>query len=212
MGDALQRLADALNIAPTPPQWGGVALIILYVIQAEVRFGKKARQNTAEATDRASSIVLSLAMLVPVIGLVWSIEPAVRQHLTFLFNPPLPFAQAFAWAGVAIGLAGLALRLWAVLTLRHRYTRTLLINDNHDIERGGPYALVRHPGYLGSLMTLNGIAATTGAAPLFVLSLIVTILGYLYRVRVEDKMLVDAMGEPYAQYRREVGALLPFLR
>lgn len=64
-----------------------------------------------------------------------------------------------AWAGVAIGALGLVLRLWAVLRARHRYTRTLLIQENHSVERGGAYRFVRHPGYLGSLMTLNGIAA-----------------------------------------------------
>src|SRR5262249_51779709 len=109
---------------------------------------------------------------------IWSLQTKVRQAFPALFNPPLPGLPAMAWIAVAIGLLGLALRLWAVLTLRHRYTRTLLINDNHDLERGGPYRFVRHPGYLGSLMTLNGIAAASGSAPIVIVALIVTIAGY----------------------------------
>jgi len=115
-----------------------------------------------------------------------------------------------AWAGAFVGLAGLLLRLWAVLTLRHRYTRTLLVHEDHAIERGGPYRFVRHPGYLGSPLCLNAIALTSGAGPVFVASLLATIPAYIYRVRAEDAMLVAALGAPYESYRREVGALLPF--
>ena len=45
---------------------------------------------------------------------------------------------------------------------------------------------------------------------MLVASLLATVSGYLYRIRAEDRMLIEALGEPYAQYRREVRALLPF--
>jgi len=106
----------------------------------------------------------------------------------------------------------LIIRLWSVLTLRQRYTRTLLVHEGHAIERGGPYRFVRHPGYLGSLLCLNGIALASGSALVFVASLAATSAAYAYRVRVEDAMLVAAFGASYESYRREVGALLPFIK
>jgi protein-S-isoprenylcysteine O-methyltransferase Ste14 len=39
-----------------------------------------------------------------------------------------------------------------------------------------------------------------------------TLAAYLYRIRAEDAMLVAAFGATYEVYRREVGALIPFLR
>jgi protein-S-isoprenylcysteine O-methyltransferase Ste14 len=75
----------------------------------------------------------------------------------------LPGMPAIAWAGVAAGFAGCGVRLWSVLTLRERYTRTLLTHDGHAVERGGPYRWVRHPGYLGSLLVLNGVAMASGS-------------------------------------------------
>src|SRR5437870_11885055 len=83
---------------------------------------------------------------------------------------------AVAWIGVAVGALGLFLRLWAMLTLRERYTRTLLIHANHTIERGGPYRFVRHPGYLGSMMTLNGIGLASENTLVFVASMIATLI------------------------------------
>jgi len=216
MPGVIQGLADMIGISARPYGLGGVVLIALYALQAELRFGAKARARKAEASDRGSSLVVSLAAAAPVLGFViavkWAHPAVVGRHpvVGWLFGPTLPGLPATAWAGAAVGLAGVLLRLWAVLTLRHRYTRTLLVHEDHAIERGGPYRFVRHPGYLGSLLCLNAIALTSGAAPVFVASLLATIPAYVYRVRAEDAMLVAALGAPYDSYRREVGALLPF--
>ncbi len=121
------------------------------------------------------------------------------------------FGTMLGWLGVAVGALGLPLRLWAVLTLRERYTRTLFVHENHAIERSGPYRFVRHPGYLGSLLTMNGIALATGNAAVLVASLVVTFAAYAHRIRVEDAMLVAAFGDAYDEYRREVRGLIPFL-
>jgi protein-S-isoprenylcysteine O-methyltransferase len=155
--------------------------------------------------------------VVPVLGLVLAIKAATSpasRGLAF-FGPSSPAAMpgmpALAWLGVAVGALGLPLRLWAVLILRERYTRTLLVHENHAIERHGPYRLVRHPGYLGSLLTMNGIALATGNAAVLAASLVATIAAYAHRIRVEDAMLVAAFGDPYDAYRREVKGLIPFI-
>ena len=213
----LMALAGSLGFAARPYGLGGVVLILLFVIQSEVRFGAKARSSQAGATDRQSSLALTATTLVPIAGFAFAMKyahvAAARPQgwMVWLFGESLPGLPASAWAATAVGLAGMGLRLWAVLTLRERYTRTLLTHGDHAIERGGPYRLVRHPGYLGSLLCLNGVAFTSGSAPVFAASLLATVGGYAYRIRAEDRMLVDALGEPYAQYRREVSALIPLI-
>ena len=194
-----------------------VAVLILYVVQAELRFGKTARASKPGAADRGSTWVLSYAVLIPILGLVFAIEftTSPNMHGLAFFGPSSPAAMpgmpAVAWLGVAAGALGLALRLWAVLTLRERFTRTLLVHDEHALERRGPYRLVRHPGYLGSLLTLNGIALATGNAVVFVASLAIIGAAYVYRIRAEDAMLIAAFGAPYEEYRREVKAVIPFV-
>jgi protein-S-isoprenylcysteine O-methyltransferase len=214
----IARLAADLGFAARPYGLGGVVLIVLFVIQSEVRFGARARSSQAGGTDGRSSLVLTATTLVPIVGFALAMRHASdfagkpAGWVASLLGESLPGLPAFAWAATAVGLAGLGLRLWAVLTLRERYTRTLLTHGEHPIERGGPYRLVRHPGYLGSLLCLNGVAVTSGSAPVVAASLLATLAGYAYRIRVEDRMLIEALGEPYAQYRREVRALLPLPR
>jgi protein-S-isoprenylcysteine O-methyltransferase Ste14 len=198
------------------PPWGigGAVLIALWTIQTEVRFGRRARAIAAGSADRGSTLVVTLSSLVSVFGFVFAMKARVHPGYPAWLGAAgaMPGMPAVAWAGVASGGAGLLLRLWAVLRLRERFTRTLLVHEDHAIERGGPYRFVRHPGYLGSLLCLNGVALASGNAVVFAASLVATLSAYGYRVRREDAMLVGAFGEAYEAYRREVGALLPFVR
>ncbi len=196
---------------------GGVVVMLLQAVESEVRFGKRARTVFAGPSDRGSTVALSLAAVVPVIGFVLALKAQTAPYHARLpawlgRAGALPGMPVVAWVGVGIGLVGLLVRLWAVLALRERYTRTLLVlGHDHAIERGGPYRFVRHPGYLGSLLCLNGMALASGNAPVLAASFVTTLAAYAYRIRVEDAMLVDSFGAAYEEYRRQVRALVPFL-
>jgi protein-S-isoprenylcysteine O-methyltransferase Ste14 len=184
---------------------GALIVLLLYAIQSEIRFGAKARTITAGPEDRGSTWAVGLSSAVPVLGFVLAMKTRVSLGLRVI--PGMPH---IAWVGVGVGVLGLLIRLWSVLTLRDRYTRTLLVGTSHPFERGGPYRFVRHPGYLGSVLTLNGIAIASGDLLTLVVSLAATSAAYTYRIRVEDGMLVSRFGAAYQQYREKVGALLPF--
>lgn len=211
-------MSDLIARFTALPGYGIAALVVLllYAIQSEIRFGRQARTMRAGSADRKSTLAVSAAAAVPVLGFVLAMKassPTTAALVAHWFRsaelPGLPWS---AWLGVWLGTCGVALRLWAVLTLRERYTRTLLVQRGHSIERGGPYRWVRHPGYLGSLLCLNGIALASGNWATLLASLVVTFAAYSYRIRVEDEMLVAAFGDSYAELRRDVGALIPSLR
>lgn len=218
MINGLQRLSDLLGLALPPFAMAATIVLLLYAVQSEIRFGAKARKHRPGKSDRGSTFAVSLACIVPIVGFVLAMKAQSTGqlfgiHLNFpswLLWPGLA-AAAMGWTGVALAVLGILLRLWAVLTLRERYTRTLLVQDDHVIERNGPYRIVRHPGYAGSLLCLNGIALASCSAATFVASLTATFVAYAYRVRVEDGMLVETFGDRYSTYRREVGALVPFI-
>ena len=186
------------------PSYGiaATSLFVLYAVQAEIRFGAKARATRAGPSDRFSTMALSLAMSVPLLGFIFAMKG--RIPIT------LPGMPATAWVGVILGASGFALRLWSLLMLRERFTRTLLVQSGHQIERNGPYRFIRHPGYLGSLLCLNGIGLASGNTLVVVASILTTGAAYRYRIHVEDAMLVKAFGEAYDSYRRSTGALIPW--
>jgi protein-S-isoprenylcysteine O-methyltransferase Ste14 len=193
-----------------------VVVLLLYAVESEIRSGAKARTMRAGPADRWSTIAVSVASAVPIIGFIFAMrgEKSTVLHILplWLRDPgTMPGMPIVAWVGVSVAGVGLVLRLWALLTLRQRYTRTLRVDTEHVVERGAAYKSVRHPGYLGSLMCLNGIGLASGNAVMFLISVVATITAYTYRIRVEEKMLVAAFGASYEDYRREVPALLPFL-
>jgi len=53
---------------------GGVVVLLLYAIEAELRFGSRARTMRTEASDRGSTLALSLSAAVPVLGFVAGIK------------------------------------------------------------------------------------------------------------------------------------------
>ena len=200
------------------PSYGlaALAVLLVYGLQSELRFGRRARTMFAGPSDRGSTLVLSASALVPMLGFVMVMKAPTSSLLgwvpAWLSTPDsLPGMPSVAWIGVGLGIAGVLTRLWAVLTLRQRYTRTLRVDGGNTLERGGPYRFVRHPGYLGSLLCLNGIALASGNAVVFAASLLATLAAYAYRIHVEDAMLTAAFGQAYVSYRCQVGALIPFL-
>lgn len=197
------------------PGYGIAALIVLllYAVQAEIRFGSRARSSRPGPADRKSTLAISASAAIPVVGFVLAMKvnsASVGAYLPSWFRSAvMPGLPLTAWAGVVLAASGVALRLWAVLQLRDRYTRTLLIQEEHSVERGGPYRWVRHPGYLGSLLCLNGVALASGNWMVLVASMLATCAAYAYRIRVEDEMLSAAFGQTYDEYRRRVPAVIP---
>ena len=107
--------------------------------------------------------------------------------------------------GLALIAAGQALRLWA--------TGYLLKTD--ELTTAGPYAHLRHPLYLGSLLMGCGFALAAGRA-VAVVALPLGLLFYFgyylrYKERVESERLESIYGDAFRAYRAAVPALLPRL-
>ncbi|KAA1475602.1 hypothetical protein DENSPDRAFT_432724 [Dentipellis sp. KUC8613] len=59
--------------------------------------------------------------------------------------------------GVTMTVAGSALRLTCFRTLGKLFTFDLAVCDDHKLVTSGPYGIVRHPSYLGSLLLVGGL-------------------------------------------------------
>jgi protein-S-isoprenylcysteine O-methyltransferase Ste14 len=95
-------------------------------------------------------------------------------------------------------------------TLGSSYSRTLRAEEAQRVVDGGPYRLIRHPGYLGSLLTWTGFGLTSGSLPVVVT--VSGLMGRAYRHRIaaeEDLLRRDLAG--YVEYSRRTKKLIPFL-
>lgn len=77
--------------------------------------------------------------------------------------------------------------------------------------QSGPYRLIRHPSYLGGLISMLGLGLALGSWAAVALVVGLPLAGYLYRMQVEEQALVEGIGEPYREYMRHTKRLIPFV-
>jgi protein-S-isoprenylcysteine O-methyltransferase Ste14 len=71
---------------------------------------------------------------------------------TIIWNRPYVFAL-----GLALGVAGVAFRWYAIKTLGRFFTMRVTTSADQTVVDTGPYRLIRHPSYTGALMTVVGV-------------------------------------------------------
>ena len=71
------------------------------------------------------------------------------------------------------------------------------------------FSFVRHPVYLGSILSILGLVIITLSILSFIIWLI-TVIFYYYVSRFEEKLLIAKFGQEYEDYMRKVPMLFPF--
>ena len=149
----------------------------------------------------------------------WIVVFAARVGLSaaFAIAALAPGLRAYAndwWTlgfGVAIVLAGITLRAWAILTLGRYFRREVTIEPGQTLVRRGPYRFLRHPSYTGILLSCFGLGLAFGSWASAAVALLIVFAGLLPRIRVEERALAQAFGDEYADYASATARLLPHI-
>lgn len=115
------------------------------------------------------------------------------------------------YPGIFLMLAGVLVRQWAIAVLGRFFSLTVRVAEDHLVVEKGPYRLVRHPSYTGVLITFVGLALAVQSWGALLVLLVVFSLSYGYRMRVEEKALLSALGQAYASYMKRTKRLIPYL-
>ncbi|MFB0561122.1 MAG: isoprenylcysteine carboxylmethyltransferase family protein [Candidatus Lokiarchaeia archaeon] len=107
-------------------------------------------------------------------------------------------------------IVGLVISVNAQMTLKRNYSGTLRIREGHQLITHGIYKYVRHPVYTGTL--LRAFAITIFAmSPLGFLFALTGIPLFMYRIGVEEKMLIEEFGDEYLEYSKVTWKLIPYV-
>lgn len=113
-------------------------------------------------------------------------------------------------AGVALLIVGLGIYGIAHRTLGEFFSEEVRILPEHKLITSGPYHLIRHPIYLGSILFSPSIPMIAGSFYGFVIML-VPIPMLLYRIRIEEKIMVSRFGQEYLEYAHKTKKLIPYI-
>jgi protein-S-isoprenylcysteine O-methyltransferase Ste14 len=142
-------------------------------------------------------------------------EPLVMGIATYLVyfgsGAPGPNAiPALALLGAALAAAGALITVWVMMTIPSLSTGHYVLPGQGVVARG-PYAWVRHPGYLAVFLIWFGLASAFASLPVLVVTLLYVVPAYWLYVRSEERMMLKEFGEPYRLYREATGMFFPRL-
>jgi len=84
------------------------------------------------------------------------------------------------------------------------------VRNPPQVITSGVFSIVRHPVYLGSIMTILGLTIMTLSLFSLIIWLIIVIF-YYYISRHEEKLLLARFGKEYEDYKKKVPMLFPII-
>ena len=170
-------------------------------------FARKAKKiGTCNSLfDWRESMLLAFASL----GLF--VTPGLYTLTGFPASLDRPFIPAIAWLGLVPLCASLWLFRRSHVDLGRNWSISLQVREHHTLVKTGVYRLIRHPMYssffllgLSQMLLLpNWLAGASG--------LIGVALLYLFRVRREEHMMLQAIGDEYRSYLARTKRLIPWV-
>src|SRR5262249_45648710 len=185
-------------MSPSPAAVASVALVAFWLIEIFLRRGESAKSWQTSSTDSGSTFAIILAYIFVAVGLTQQLQ-----------GPRLSIS--LRWLGALVAVAGAALRVVAFVTLGSSYSRTLRVTQGQALITHGLYRFVRHPGYCSAIFIWCGAAAASGSLYALAFAALVLIAAYGYRIRAEERMLVQSFGDKYTQYQAQSWRLLPYV-
>jgi protein-S-isoprenylcysteine O-methyltransferase Ste14 len=153
--------------------------------------------------DRSNRWVIAALGVLSVVD-AWA--PAYTDRIGFLTFG----AEGVRWAGFLLYSFGGVLRLAPVFVLGRRFSGLVAIQPEHRLVTGGLYGVIRHPSYLGLLVSVLGwaFAFRSGVG---VAIAVLMLLVLLARIQAEERLLSETFGPEYEAYRARTWRLVPYV-
>jgi protein-S-isoprenylcysteine O-methyltransferase Ste14 len=182
--------------------WFLLFMGVAYTIGGPLYIWKRREEPPARKEERGDR---SFWLVQP--GFMITIFGAPLEYLYLADILPRPtWMPVLGW--ILLG-ASIILHSWARQAIRGQFSGHVQIQPGHQLVQSGPYRFVRHPGYLGYVLMTLGIGI--GYSSLISLAAVLVLLlpGLIYRIGVEEKLLVAEFGDDYRIYAQKTYRLVP---
>jgi protein-S-isoprenylcysteine O-methyltransferase Ste14 len=183
--------------------WLTQATLIVWVLAEIVLQIRQFRQgNKATVTEWGSLAVIAISIVIGNVLARLAVRGLPWLGLGIPFGMRLAVALPLAWVGIGF-------RLWSIHTLGRFFRGVVHVQADHQVIQHGPYRLLRHPSYAGALLAVIGFSVLFGNVASMVLFIGSALIGILYRIRVEERVLCEELGDSYRSYAARTRRLIP---
>jgi len=148
------------------------------------------------------------------IRIIWitiGVANSVGIISALLFRFPISNSSIISYIGLCLILFGMIFRFISIITLGKFFTVDVTIQKNHQLKKDGVYRLIRHPSYLGSILSFIGFGLSLNNwISLFIITVPVTI-ALIYRIKIEEIILIKQFGSTYTDYMKKTHKLIPWV-
>jgi protein-S-isoprenylcysteine O-methyltransferase Ste14 len=115
------------------------------------------------------------------------------------------------WIGLLLFWGGISLRLWSIRTLGRYFTVIVQTSGDQPVITDGPYRVIRHPSYAGLLLVFVAAGLFIGNWLSLVCLTVAVLGGLVFRIRVEERALLQNLGDGYRDYAATHKRLVPLI-
>ena len=176
-------------------------IICSFWFLSEVLIGTLTRSKKSEA-DSYDHNSLGIIWIVIIISIATGVFIAFR----------FPGFNKFEYlTGLFLILIGISVRLTAIFSLKSLFTSDVAIHHDHKLKTNGIFKKVRHPSYSGSLLSFLGLGLTLGNWISLLIIFLPVLVAFLYRISIEEKVLIKNFHEEYLNYKKRSKKLIPYI-
>jgi len=184
-----------------------IGVMVCWIVFAAAFFLRKRRKASNEHS-RDNQYRIGLLFEAAGFACVWMFR---RKDPLLFVDGGVSVGIVFSAAAVLLAVLSVAMVVTALKTLGKQWAVAARLVEDHRLITGGPYGIVRNPIYSGmfGMLIATGFALSTWYAVVIAVPLFW--FGTVVRVRTEEKLLREAFGDEFEQYKQRVPSLLPRL-
>ena len=110
----------------------------------------------------------------------------------------------YIYSGIALIVFGVVLNIWSDALFKKKKTTIKPFKDPITLEVSGPFAISRHPMYLGMAIILLGTSILLGSLIAFISPPGFIIVMNVIFIRFEEQNLEKIFGNEYLDYKQKV--------
>lgn len=177
-------------------------LYLLWTIIMEVWIYKDPESYVIEDEDGKSYLYLQLTFF---IALFYAAIDFVELHWTRAEY----LEPAAIYVGFILFLISCFIRWWGFNSIGIYFNPRVAIYEEHELITSGAYKNIRHPLYLGSLVSFIAIPMVFNSWGGLLIILATTVPALVYRINVEEKLMEKHFGDAYLDYKSKTKRLIP---
>lgn len=178
------------------------AIFLTWTLLSETMVYQAPDVYVIEDEDHHTFLWLQLSFF---LALLYSAIDFAGPHYTRMY-----FAEPWIIAsGFILFLISCPIRWQAFKTIGKFFNHRVALYQGHTLIKSGIYNRLRHPIYLGNLLSFLAIPLIFSSGGGLLIILFTTIPALIYRIKIEEEFLLRHFGKEYKEYMDKTNRILP---